>query len=66
MKKKELSTCTAKYLGKKTTPSIQANYVLRAMDKFPNRTYKFYQNYFVEYIIFKLSKVDDGALEFEK
>ena len=66
MKKKELSTCTARYLGEKTTPSIQANYVLRAMDKFPNRTYKFYQNYFVEYIIFKLSKVDDGALVFER
>ena len=66
MKKKELSTCTAKYLGEKSKPSIQANYVLRAMDKFPNRTYKFYQNYFVEYLIFKLSKVNDGALEFKK
>ena len=66
MKKKELSSCTAKYLGVKTTPSIQANYVLRAMDKFPKRTYKFYQNYFVEYLIFKFSKIDDGALEFEK
>jgi uncharacterized membrane protein len=53
-------------LGERTTPSIQANYVLRAMDKFPNRTYKFYQNYFVEYLIFKLSKIDDGALEFER
>ena len=47
---KELTFCTPKYLGEKSKPSIQANYVLRAMDKFPNRTYKFYQNYFVEYL----------------
>ena len=66
MKENELSSCTAKYLGEKSKPSIQANYVLRAMDKFPNRTYKFYQNYFVEYLIFKWSKINDGALEFKR
>ena len=66
MKTNELSSCTAKYLGEKSKPSIQANYVLRAMDKFPNRTYKFYQNYFVEYLIFKWSKINDGALDFKR
>ena len=66
MKENELSSCTAKYLGEKSKPSIQANYVLRAMDKFPNRTYKFYQNYFVEYLIFKWSKINDGALDFKR
>ena len=65
MKKRQLISCTPKYLGKKSKPSIQANYVLRAMDQFPNRTYKFYQNYFFEYLIFKWRKINDGALDFK-
>ena len=64
MKKKKLICCTPKYLGEKTKPSIQANYILRAMDQFPNRTYKFYQNYLVEYLSFKWTRINDGALDF--
>ena len=63
MKKNELTSCTPKYLGKKSKPSIQANYVLRAMHQFPNRTYKFYQNYLVEYMSFKWAKINDGAVD---
>jgi len=63
MKKKQLTSCTPKYLGEKSKPSIQANYVLRAMDQFPNRTYKFYQNYLVEYMSFKWEKINDGAVD---
>jgi len=62
MKKHKLTSCTPKYLGEKSKPSIQANYVLRAMDQFPNRTYKFYQNYLVEYMSFKWAKINDGAV----
>ena len=65
LKKKQLTSCTPKYLGKKSKPSIQANYVLRAMDQFPNKTYKFYQNYLVEYISFKWTKINDGAVDFK-
>jgi len=65
MNKNNLISCSPKYVGEKTTPSIQANYILRAMDKFPNRTYKFYQNYVLEWIIFKLARVNDKALDFE-
>jgi len=65
MNKNNLISCSPKYVGEKTMPSIQANYVLRAMDKFPNRTYKFYQNYVLEWIIFKLARVNDKALDFE-
>ena len=43
-----------------------ANYILRAMDQFPNRTYKFYQNYIIEYLSFKFTKINDGALDFSK
>ena len=64
IKKNKLISCTPKYLGEKSKPSIQANYILRAMDKFPNRTYKFYQNYLIEYVSFKLTKVNDRALDF--
>ena len=63
MKKNKLKSCTPKYLGEKSKPSIQANYVLRAMDQFPNRTYKFYQNYLVEYMSFKWAKINDGAVD---
>ena len=63
MKKKKLTSCTPKYLGEKSKPSIQANYVLRAMHQFPNRTYKFYQNYLVEYMSFKWAKINDGAVD---
>ena len=63
MKKNELTSCTPKYLGEKSKPSIQANYVLRAMHQFPNRTYKFYQNYLVEYMSFKWAKINDGAVD---
>jgi monooxygenase len=63
MKKNKLTSCTPKYLGEKSKPSIQANYVLRAMDQFPNRTYKFYQNYLVEYMSFKWAKINDGAVD---
>jgi monooxygenase len=65
IKKKKLTSCTPKYLGEKTTPSIQANYILRAMDKFPNRTYKFYQNYLIECLSFKWAKINDGAVDFK-
>ena len=64
IKKNKLISCTPKYLGEKSKPSIQANYILRAMDKFPNRTYKFYQNYLIEYISFKWTKINDGAVDF--
>ena len=66
IQKKKFLSCTPKYLGEKTEPSIQANYILRAMDQFPNRTYKFYQNYIIEYISFKFTKINDGALYFSK
>ena len=66
IKQNKLISCTPKYLGKASKPSIQANYVLRAMDKFPNKTYKFYQNYLIEYISFKYTKINDGALSFSK
>ena len=64
IKKNKLISCTPKYLGEKSKPSIQANYILRAMDKFPNRTYKFYQNYLIEYVSFKWTKINDGAVDF--
>ena len=64
--KNKLLSCTPKYIGEKTEPSIQANYILRAMDQFPNRTYKFYQNYIIEYLSFKFTKINDGALDFSK
>ena len=66
IKKNKLISCTPKYVGKESKPSIQANYVLRAMDKFPNKTYKFYQNYIIEYISFKYTRINDGALSFSK
>ena len=66
IKKNKLISCTPKYVGKASKPSIQANYVLRAMDKFPNKTYKFYQNYLIEYISFKYTRINDGALSFSK
>ena len=66
IKKNKLLSCTPKYMGEKTEPSIQANYILRAMDQFPNRTYKFYQNYIIEYLSFKFTKINDGALDFSK
>ena len=65
IKKNKLLSCTPKYIGEKTKPSIQANYILRAMDQFPNRTYKFYQNYIIEYLSFKFTKINDGALDFQ-
>ena len=65
IKKNKLTSCTPKYLGEKTTPSIQANYILRAMDKFPNKTYKFYQNYLLECIHFKWARINDGAVNFK-
>lgn len=66
MEKKRLVTCTPKYLGKESKPSIEANYVLRSVDKFPSRTYKFYNaNYYLEYLIFKLTRINDGAVEFK-
>ena len=64
IKKKELLSCTPKYIGEKTKPSIHANYILRAMDQFPNRTYKFHQNYILEYLSFKFTKINDGVLDF--
>ncbi len=64
MKKNKLTSCNPKYMGEKSKPSIQANYILRAMDQFPNRTYKFYQNYLVEFISFKCTKINDGAIDF--
>ncbi len=65
MKKKGLTNCTPKYIGKKSKPAIEANYVLRSMDKFPNRSYKFYNsNYLLEYLIFKWTRINDGAIDF--
>ncbi|MEK9778315.1 MAG: NAD(P)/FAD-dependent oxidoreductase [Methylophilaceae bacterium] len=66
MNKKNLKTCTPKFMGKVSKPAIEANYVLRAMDKFPSRSYKFNNsNYLVEYMAFKWTKINDGALEFQ-
>ena len=54
-----------KYIGEKSKPAIEANYVLRSMDKFPNRTYKFdNRNYLMEYMNFKWAKINDGVLTF--
>ena len=65
MQKKQFSTCTPKYVGKTSKPAIEANYVLRSMDKFPNRSYKFYNsNYLLEYLIFKWTRINDGAVDF--
>lgn len=66
IKKNNLLSCTPKYIGEKTEPSIQANYILRAMDQFPNKTYKFYQNYIIEYLSFKFTRINDGALDFSR
>jgi len=61
-----LTTCTPKYIGKKSKPAIEANYVLRAMDKFPNRSYKFHNaNYLLEYVIFKYTRINDGVVDFK-
>ena len=66
MNKKNLISCVPKYLGKKSKPAIEANYVLRSMDKFPNRSYKFNNaNYIAEYISFKWTRINDGALTFK-
>ena len=66
MEKKSYTSCTPKYIGKKSKPSIEANYVLRSVDKFPNRTYKFYNsNYLIEYLIFKWTRIKDGAVDFK-
>jgi len=66
MDKKNLVSCVPKYIGKKSEPAIEANYVLRSMDKFPNRTYKFNNaNYLFEYISFKWTRINDGALTFK-
>ncbi|MDA0872659.1 MAG: NAD(P)/FAD-dependent oxidoreductase [Proteobacteria bacterium] len=66
MQKKNLTTCTPKYVGKKSKPAIEANYVLRSMDKFPNRSYKFYNaNYILEYLIFKFTRINDGVVDFK-
>lgn len=66
MNKKNLTTCTPKYVGKKSKPAIEANYVLRAMDKFPNRSYKFHNaNYLLEYVIFKYTRINDGVVDFK-
>ena len=65
MQKKQFATCTPKYVGKTSKPAIEANYVLRSMDKFPNRSYKFYNsNYLLEYLIFKWTRINDGAIDF--
>ena len=66
MNKKNLISCVPKYLGKKSKPAIEANYVLRSMDKFPNRSYKFNNaNYIAEFISFKWTRINDGALTFK-
>ena len=66
MNKKNFISCVPKYLGKKSKPAIEANYVLRSMDKFPNRSYKFNNaNYIAEYISFKWTRINDGALTFK-
>ena len=66
MEKNRLISCTPKYVGSKSKPAIEANYVLRSVDKFPNRTYKFYNsNYLLEYLIFKWTRVNDGAVDFK-
>ena len=66
MNKKNLISCVPKYLGKKSKPAIEANYVLRSMDKFPNRSYKFNNaNYIAEYISFKWTRINDGVLTFK-
>jgi monooxygenase len=66
MNKKNFISCTPKYLGKKSKPAIEANYVLRSMDKFPNRSYKFNNaNYLAEYISFKWTRINDRALNFK-
>lgn len=65
MKKKKLQICTPKYLGKTSVAPLRSNYILRAMSKFPNKTYKFYQNYIVEWVTFNWSRINDGAIEFK-
>ena len=65
MKKNKFTYCEPKYIGEKSKPAIEANYVLRSMDKFPNRTYKFdNRNYLMEYMNFKWAKINDGVLTF--
>jgi monooxygenase len=64
--KNNFTSCIPKYKGEKSKPAIEANYVLRAIDKFPNRTYKFNNaNYLMEYISFKWTKINDGVLTFQ-
>lgn len=67
MTKKKLQTCTPKYLGEISNAPLQSNYILRAMKmkKFPSKTYKFYQNFWVEWISFNWSRINDGALDFK-
>ena len=66
MQKNSYTNCVPKYKGEKSKPAIEANYVLRSIDKFPNRSYKFDNaNYLNEYIQFKMSKINDGVLNFQ-
>jgi hypothetical protein len=64
--KNNFTSCIPKYKGGKSKPAIEANYVLRAIDRFPNRTYKFNNaNYLMEYMSFKWTKINDGVLTFQ-
>ena len=66
MQKNSYTNCVPKYKGEKSKPAIEANYVLRSIDKFPNRSFKFDNaNYLNEYIQFKISKINDGVLNFQ-
>ena len=66
MQKNSFTNCVPKYQGEKAKPAIEANYVLRSIDKFPNRSYKFDNaNYLNEYVQFKLLKINDGVLNFQ-
>jgi cation diffusion facilitator CzcD-associated flavoprotein CzcO len=64
--KNNFTSCIPKYKGGKSKPAIEANYVLRAIDRFPNRTYKFNNaNYLMEYMNFKWTKINDVVLTFQ-
>jgi monooxygenase len=65
MKRKNLHTCTPSILvnDKDSISSellLQSNYFIRSKEKFPTKTWKLYQNYYKDWVVFKFCNLKKG------
>ena len=63
MNKKNLYSCTPCIADKESVPfviPIQSNYLIRAKGKFPSRSWRHYQNYYKDWIVFKFCNLKKG------